>query len=389
MSWRRLRTLIVREARATLRDRFTLAVLLLVPVMALLVFSSVLSTKVEHLRLGVFDASASSASRRIVAELAADGSFLVERYPSRDALERALAGGRISAGLVIPPAFERELLSRGAGRAPPEIQALFDGAETVPAGNADAFLRGLVAATGATLVARDLGAQAPRAGAGDGGGRGGSAGRGVRVITSALFNPTLEGRPFMVSGTFGFVLSFLTTIITAITIVNERLAGTFDQLQLTPATSFEILLGKLLPLGAIFAFDVVVMMGLAGLLLGVWPQGSAVFFVIVSAFYVLTSLALGLYFSATSGSPAEAVQKTVLTSLPVMQISGFVFPIRNMPAGIQWLAELLPATHYIRVCRGIYLRGEGPLQLAPELALLFLFGAVLVGLTLRTLARRA
>jgi ABC-type multidrug transport system permease subunit len=377
VSWRRLRTLLVREARATLRDRFTVVVLLLVPVMALLVFSSVLSTRVESLRLGVFDASASSASRRLVAELAADGSFRVEPFPSRDALERALASGRISAALVVPPDFERELLARRPGRAAPSLQALFDGAETVPAGNAAAFLRALVSATGAALITREPGVTAP----GPGGG--------VRVVTSALFNPTLDGRPFMVAGTFGFVLSFLTTIITAITIVNERLGGTFDQLQLTPATGFEVLLGKLLPLGAVFTFDVVVMVVLAGLLLGVWPQGSVVFFVIVSAFYVLTSLALGLYFSATSGSAAEAVQKTVLTSVPVMQLSGFVFPIRNMPTGVQWLAELLPATHYIRVCRGIYLRGEGPLQLAPELALLLLFGAALVALTLRTLARRA
>jgi ABC-2 type transport system permease protein len=367
----------VREARATLRDRFTVAVLLLVPVMALLVFSSVLSTKVESLHLGVFDASGSSASRRVVAELAADGSFRIDPYPTRDALLHALASGRISAALVVPPDFERDLLARAPGRDAPALQALFDGAETVPATNAAAFLEGLVSATGARLLTRGSGDGPP----GPGGG--------VRVVTSALFNPTLDGRPFMVAGTFGFVLSFLTTIITAITIVNERLAGTFDQLQLTPATSFEVLLGKLLPLGAIFAFDVVLMVVLAGLLLGVWPAGSAVFFVVVSAFYVLTSLALGLYFSATSGSAAEAVQKTVLTSVPVMQLSGFVFPIRNMPTPVQWLAELLPATHYIRVCRGIYLRGEGPLELAPELALLALFGAALVALTLRTLTRRA
>ena len=84
------------------------------------------------------------------------------------------------------------------------------------------------------------------------------------MVTSVLFNPTLDGTPFMVAGTFGFVLSFLTTLITAVSIVNERLTGTFDQLQVTPATSLEILLGKVLPLGAVFAFDVVLMMLVAG-----------------------------------------------------------------------------------------------------------------------------
>ena len=120
----------------------------------------------------------------------------------------------------------------------------------------------------------------------------------------------------MVAGTFGFVLSFLTTLLTAVSIVNERLSGTFDQLQLTPASTLEILLGKLLPLGAVFAFDVVLMVLAAGFLMRVWPQGSALLFIAISAFYVVFSLSLGLIFSATSATAAEAVQKTVLLEHP-------------------------------------------------------------------------
>jgi ABC-2 type transport system permease protein len=381
VSLRRLRTLLQREVRATLRDPFTVSVLIAVPLVALLTFSSVLSTEVRGLELGVLDASDSRASRRIVAELAAGGTFEPRPFSRREALERALVGGRISAGLVIPPDFERGLLERERGGPPPEVQVLYDGAETILAGNAQAFLEGLVTATGARLVARDLRAGARADGAGPAGG-------GVAVLTRALFNPSLEGTPFMVAGTFGFVLSFLTTLITAVAIVNERLGGTFDQLQLTPATNVEILFGKLLPLGAMFALDVVLMVVVAGLLLGVWPRGSALFFVVVSSLYVLTSLAMGLFFSATSATPAEAVQKTVLASIPLVQISGFAFPIRNMPMPVQWFAELIPATHYIRVSRAIYLRGAGPLELLPELALLALFGALLIGVALRSLARR-
>ena len=187
---------------------------------------------------------------------------------------------------------------------------------------------------------------------------------------------------------FGFVLSFLTVLITAVSIVNERLSGTFDQLQLTPASSLEILLGKLLPLGAVFSLDMVLMVGVAGLALGVWPAGNVLFFLLVSSFYVITSLSLGLIFSATSATAAEAVQKTVLFSIPLVQLSGFAFPIRNMPLPVQWLAELFPATHYIRVTRGVYLRGEGLLELWPELFVLALFGALLVAVALRSLERR-
>src|SRR5205823_1672943 len=244
------------------------------------------------------------------------------------------------------------------------------------AGNAEGFLRAQLAHTGATLATAEVSRQ-PAAG------RQG----GVDVVTRALFNPTLDGTRFMVSGTFGFVLSFLTTLITAVSIVNERLTGTFDQLQVTPATSLEIFLGKILPLGAVFAFDVVLMAVVAGVFLGVWPEGNMVFFLVVSAFYVLVSLALGLLISATSATAAEAVQKTVVFSIPLVQLSGFAFPIRNMPAVFRWLTELFPATHYIRLSRAIYLRAEGPLTLLPEIGFLLLFrSGLLISATSATAA---
>jgi ABC-2 type transport system permease protein len=121
----------------------------------------------------------------------------------------------------------------------------------------------------------------------------------------------------------------------------------------------------------------------------VWPQGSALLFIAISAFYVVFSLSLGLIFSATSATAAEAVQKTVLSSIPTIQLSGFAFPIRSMPRPLQWVTELIPATHYIRVSRAIYLRGAGVAELLPELAILVLFGAVLLTIALRTLERRA
>jgi len=385
MNARRLRTLVRREVNATLRDPFTLGVLIAVPLVALLLFGFILSTKVEDMRIGVYDASRSSASRRLIADLAASDSFRPRRFETGEAIERALVRGEIGAGLVIPADFERSLLRATAGGAPPELRVLYDGAEAVLAGNAEAFFAGIARATGAQLVASDVTARR-LAGAGAGSP---APGGGVGVVTRALFNPSFEGTPFMVAGTFGFVLSFLTTLLTAVSIVNERQAGTFDQLQLTPASTLEILLGKLLPLGAVFAFDVVLMVIAAGLFMGVWPQGSALLFIAISAFYVVFSLSLGLIFSATSATAAEAVQKTVLSSIPTIQLSGFAFPIRSMPLPIQWFTELIPATHYIRVSRAIYLRGAGVAELLPELAILVLFGAFLLGIALRTLERRA
>lgn len=381
MSWQRLITLIRREARATLRDPFTVIMLIGVPLVALLVFGFTLSTDVHDLALGVLDESQTAASRRVLADVRAQGDFRVRRFADRDSIDSALVGGRISAAVIISSSFDRALHQSTPAAAAAQVQVLYDGAETIVAANAEASLRGLIGASIAALSGADHG----RGAAADGAARA----SGVEVVPRVLFNPTLDGVPYMVAGTFGFVLTFLTTLITAVSIVNERLQGTFEQLQVTPATALEIFLGKVLPLGGVFALDVVLMVLAAGVLMQVWPHGSVLFFVAVSSFYVLTSLALGLIISATSATAAEAVQKTVLTSIPLVQLSGFAFPIRNMPMLVQWLAELFPATHYIRVSRAIYLRGAGPIDLLPELALLLLFGAILLGFALRSIEARA
>jgi len=388
MNWRRLRTLMRREVLATFRDPFTVTILITVPLVALLLFGYVLSTEVKGLSLGVLDSNRTSASRRLVAELRAKGTFDARPYKTSGDLQRGLVSGAISAAIVIPPDFDRDLRAAASGRELPQIQLIYDGGEAVLAGNAEGFLRGLIGATVADMLAEETpqvagarpaallpAAAAPQA-------------SGIAVVTRSVFNPKLDGTPFMVSGTFGFVLSFLTVLITAVSIVTEKLTGTFEQLQVTPATSVEILLGKIVPLGAVFAFDVVLMVLIAGFLLHVWPVGSAIFFVLISSFYVLISLALGLIISATSATAAEAVQKSVLFSIPLVQLSGFAFPIRSMPLVVQWFTELFPATHYIRISRAIYMRGAGPLALLPEIALLALFGVVLMAYALRSIEAR-
>lgn len=380
MSWQRLITLIRREARATLRDPFTVTILIAVPLVALLLFGYTLSTDVHALTLGVLDESQTTVSRRLLADVEAQGDFHLRPYRSRASIDKALTGGAISAAIIIPPSFDRALREQTPGAAAAQLQLLYDGAETIVAANAEGALRGQIGSSIAALYAEGGGLPAE--------GRGAPA-RGIEVVARVLFNPTLDGVPYMVAGTFGFVLTFLTTLITAVSIVNERLQGTFEQLQVTPATSLEIFLGKMIPLGGVFAVDVVLMVLAAGLLMNVWPHGSIVFFIGVSSFFVLTSLALGLVISATSSTAAEAVQKTVLSSIPLVQLSGFAFPIRNMPTAVQWLAEVFPATHYIRVSRAIYLRGEGPVELLPELALLVLFGAILMAIALRSIEARA
>lgn len=372
MSWRRLRTLLVREVRATLRDPFTVTILVAVPLGTLLLFSTIVTTEVRGIGLAVHDAAGTAASRRLVAELTAQGTFAPRRIATRDAIEDAVRSGAVSAAIVVPPDFDRRLAAAARGGPPAEVEVVYDGGESVLAGNVEGYLRAIVAA-----VAGDL-AGVPAAAR-----RGG-----VALTTHPLFNPTLDGTAFMVAGTYGFVLSFLTVLITAVSVVNERLTGTFDQLQVTPATATEILLGKLLPLGAVFVIDVLLMSVVAGTVLGVWPRGSLLFFLGVSAVYVLVSLAIGLIISATSASAAEAVQRSVLFSIPLIQLSGFVFPIRNMPTALQWATEIFPATHYIRLTRAVYLRAAGPVAVWDDLLFIAVVGTLLFAIAVRTLGAR-
>jgi len=367
----------LREVRATLRDPFTMFVMISVPLGSLLAFGFIVSTEVHGIQLGVFDGASSALSRRLVAELTANDTFDAVVFHSREEVDAAMIGGHIGAAVLIPADFERaRLRSSSGGGEPAEIQVYYDGAEPVLAGNAEASLRGIVLSALAETAPGAASGAVVRS-------------RGIDAVVRPVFNPTLDGRPYMVAGTFGFVLTFLTTLITAVSIVNERLTGTYEQLQLTPATPLEILLGKMVPLGAVFSFDLVLMMLVAGVFLGTWPEGSALLFWLVASFYVATSLALGLIFSATSATAAEAVQKTVLSSIPLIQLSGFIYPVRSMPEPIGWLAQLIPATHFIEVSRAIYLRGEGVLELWPELAIIGTMGAGLMFMALRTLESRS
>lgn len=378
---RRLRTLMLREVRATLRDPFTLFVMITVPLGSLLAFGSIVSTEVHHIRLGILDGASSQLSRRLVAELTANSTFDPVVFRSRLEVEEAMVGGDVGAAVIIPADFERARMRGAGGDEAAQIQVFYDGAEPILAGNAEASLRGIVEAALiaaappgiAPLAVRSTGIQAA----------------GIQATVRPVFNPTLDGRPYMVAGTFGFVLTFLTTLITAISIVNERLTGTYDQLQLTPATPLEILLGKMVPLGAVFSFDLILMMLAAGFFLETWPEGSALLFWLVATFYVGTSLAMGLVFSATSATAAEAVQKTVLSSIPLIQLSGFIYPVRSMPTVVGWFSQLIPATHFIEVSRAIYLRGEGIADLWSEILIIVVMGIALMALALRTLEKRS
>ena len=343
--------------------------------MTLVLFTFALATDVKHMTLAVFDGADSPHSRAVVQAIRATGYFDVLQAPSLAATRAALADGTVGGALVISPDVEPRL-ANGEGA---EAQLLLDGSQAVLAANAEAILAATVAAFN-VRVRRDVGGPLASATADGGVGR-------VQLVERALYNPRLDSEHYMIPGLLGYIFTFLTILVAAVSIVRERVAGTFEQLMVTPARSWEIIGAKLIVLAIALLIDEAIVMVMGGTFFGVWPRGSVALLFVTTAVYLLVTLSIGLIISAGSHTPDEAVQKSLLASTPLLNISGLVFPVTSMPYGFQVLAKMLPVYHYLRTSRAIYLTGAGVRQVAGHLAVIAAY-LVLIGLLLlRRVAR--
>ena len=236
-----------------------------------MVFTFALATDVRDMRLAVFDAADTPQTRAVVQAIRATGYFDVRRTPSLAALRADLAAGAVSGAVLIPPAAEARRAERGA---PPQLQLLLDGSQAVLAANANALLTATAAQAGGDETGR------------------------VRLVERALYNPGLDSAHYMIPGLLGYVFTFLTILVAAVSIVRERVGGTFEQLMMTPVQSHEIVAAKLAVLGVALLIDEAIVMVVGGLGFGVWPRGSALLLIAVTALYLLMTLAIGLVISA-------------------------------------------------------------------------------------------
>ena len=371
----RLWILVRRERIELLRDRISLAILVGLPLLTLVLFTFALATDVKHMTIAVFDAADSAHSRAVVQAIRATGYFDLRRAASLAAMRAEIAAGAVGGALVIPPGVE-ERFAKGEGA---DAQLVLDGSQAALAANAEAILVATVAAF--DLRVRREFADPGGAPAGDG-----PVGR-VQVVERALYNPRLDSEHYMIPGLLGYIFTFLTILVAAVSIVRERVVGTFEQLMVTPVESWEIIGAKLIVLAVALLIDEAIVMVMGGTLFGVWPRGSVVLLFATTAVYLLVTLSIGLIISAGSQTPDEAVQKSLLASTPLLNVSGLVFPVTSMPYAFQLLAKALPVYHYLRTSRAIYLTGAGARELAGHLAVIAAY-LVLLGLILwRRLAR--
>jgi ABC-2 type transport system permease protein len=327
------------------RDRRTLAIVLVLPVMQLLLLGYAINTVVDHLPTIVLDESRDADSRALVSALGNSGYFDVVAYAhDRREVIAAVDAGRAKVGLLIPPDYGDQVLRGRVGL----TQLLVDGSDPNIAQTA-LFAAGVItqahsAGINASTIAR-LGQGRPPGG--------------VELRPVVLYNPSMLSATFMVPGIIGLIMQFQTLILTAFAVVRERERGTLEQLIVTPIRPWELMLGKLLPYTVTSSVGATVALLAGWLLFGVDIQGSIPLLAALSVLFLLGSLGLGLLISTISQTQGQAMQIAIFVLMPTIILSGFMFPRETMPWIIQQIGLLVPMTYYLQILRGIILKGVG------------------------------
>lgn len=361
MIWRRLSAVMLKEVRQMRRDRITLAMIVAIPVMQLLLFGYAINTNLRDLKAGVADQANTAASRAMVMDIMATTVVkpaLSARTPQE--LMEAIRRGEISLGIVVPPDFERR---RAEGRE--QVQILVDGSDNaVQSAAAQLAQMPADAAVRAVVPAE----------------------RAINVV--AFYNPERRSAVNIVPGLIGVILTMTMVLFTGVAIVRERERGNMELLIATPVSSAELMIGKVLPYIGIGLIQTTVVLAL-----GMWlfevPLNGSVWHVYVAAILLIAAnLTLGLLISTRAQSQFQAMQMTFFVFLPSILLSGFMFPFSGMPRPVQWLAEVLPLTHFLRLIRGVMLRGASLWELWPDVLALLAFITVMMSAAILRFRKR-
>jgi len=354
-----------KELHQVRRDRLTMAMMVALPVMQLLLFGYAINTDVRHIPMVAYDQDHSAQSRDLVRSLVATNYYDYEGDVRDYAeIERAVRSGRAKVALVIPPRYASDITRGRTAR----VQLIVDGSDPQTVASATNTASSLVAARSSELTAVRLGKNSVTA---------------IELEPNTWYNPDLRTAVYIVPGLIGVILTMTMVMLTAMAIARERERGTLEQLIVSPIKNVELIVGKILPY-VIVGYVQITLILLAGRLVFAVPfVGSRPLLYLLSFLFIAANLALGLFFSTLAKTQQQAMQMSFFFLLPNILVSGFMFPFEAMPRPAQWLAQLLPLTHFLRIVRGITLRGSGLEDALPEL--IWLMGILLALVLLASL----
>jgi ABC-2 type transport system permease protein len=348
------------------RDRLTLAMAIALPVMQIMLFGYAINTDVRHIPTIVFDQDQSADSRDLAASLMATRFYdRLGDVRSYDEIERALRGGVARVALVVPPRFASDL-HRGR---PTRVQLVVDGSDPQTVSSAIDAASGVVAARSAELSVERL-ARIGSAGA--------AATSAISLEPTTWYNPELRTAVFVVPGLVGVILTMTMIMLTAMGIARERERGTLEQLVVSPVGRIELMIGKIIPYVGIGYLQMTLILVVGTLVFRTPFVGSVALLYVLALLFIAANLALGLLFSTLARTQQQAMQMSFFFLLPNILLSGFMFPFEGMPRPAQILSEALPLTHFLRIVRGIVLKGARLSDLSGELGALAVIFVALV-----------
>jgi len=361
---RRMLAIARKETLVLLRDRMRIVIMLGTPMLILAIFGYALSGEVKNLPIAVWDQDRTAASRALIDAYQVSGYFVArEHVESYAELQRLVDRGAVRGALVIPAGYAvaMERLE------PIGVQFLLDGSDPATSGAIMSYATVIAQQHAANILLTRVPLQS-----------------GIPSLdfrARAWYNPDMSALDFNIPGLIGVVLQWTTLTLTALAITKEREDGTIEQLIATPLSQMELMAGKLLPYVVVAMLQVTVSLLVGVIWFGTRVAGSLLLFYALAALFLFVTLGMGLLISTISRTQREAQQLTALIMLPTFMLCGFAFPIDPMPAFIQVIANILPLTHFLRIIRGIFLKGVGIDVLWPQAAYLAAFGVVMMVLS--------
>lgn len=358
-SFRRFLAVLRKEWIQVRRDKLTLRMIIVRPVMQLFLFGYAMNTDPKHLPTGLLSVNHSRNERTLIAAIKNTGYYDVRSFNSEAASERALAQGDVLFVIDIPPDFDRAV-DRGEKPA-----VLMDADATDPStiGNAAASLAAL-----GTVLNRDLPPTLQSV----------PATPPFQFVVHARYNPEQLTVLNVVPGLICIVLTFSTLLITTLSITRERERGTMENLLAMPVRPIEVMIAKIVPYIVIGYVQALLIMTIASVVFGLPLRGSVTLLVFALGLFMASNLALGLTFSTIARNQMQAMQMAQFTLLPSFLLSGFMFPFKGMPVWAQWAGEVFPTTHALCIVRGVLLKGNGWADNSSELWPIALFTLVVM-----------
>ncbi len=373
--WSRLKVMLIKELIQAFRNPRMRLILFLPPVIQLLIFGYAANTDIRNIPLAVYDQDNSPESREMIINFAASGYFRLTHWANRPQdIKRWLDAGEISTALQINHGFARQIRQRRGGT----IQIIVDGTDSNTATVVMAYAQHIVAEYSRRILVQrmqklpDIPAEIKKPFFVRGG---------IEVQSRAFFNPNLESRNFYVPGIMAFLIMLVTLMLTCMSVVREKEMGTMEQLIVSPIRPFELILGKTIPFALIGYLDVLLVTAVGVFWFEVPIRGSIFLLLAATTIYLLSSLGIGLFISTISRTQQQALMTMFFFFVPAILLSGFVFPIANMPEVVQYLTYVDPLRYFLVIIRGIFLKGSGFDILWPQMLALTILGGTVFTLS--------